>query len=210
MHFPEELLFGIPEIDGQHRDLFDMYNEFSDAVDKGRGPEGLSLLFDRLEGFAAYHFRCEERLMVKSGYPQREEHLQEHTQSNEVLKQYKAAMDSAGVTRELLLSIKRHLIRLLINHTRRDDLLLCRHLLTGQAASGPDVPPTAQIGEILVDAAFISRDTLKAALARQQEGGRTLGEVLTDMGAVTAEDMVEAFAIQRGLLKINHGGSPAD
>lgn len=210
MHFPEELLFGIPEIDGQHRDLFDMYNGFSDAVDAGRGEEGLSLLFDRLEGFTACHFRFEERLMEKSNYPQAEEHLREHEQSNDVMKRYKAAMASEGVTRELLLSIKRHLIRLLVIHTKHDDLCLCRHLLGKRQENGRDAAHTAQIGEILVDAEIISRDTLKTALAEQKESDRRLGDVLTGMGAVTAEDMVEAFAIQKGLLSMNHGGCPSD
>lgn len=207
LQFPEELIFGIPEIDQQHRDLFDMYNNFSNALESGQGKEGVYELFSRLKEFTASHFRYEERLIRKSNYPNAELHLQEHLDVLNDLKQFKAIIYSEEVTMELLLAIKRRLIRLLVNHTKNCDLRLCRHLQGHQVEHLHDAPSVEEsykikrLGDILVDSHIISRYTLELALEKQSGSDRKLGEILIGMGAARSEDVIEACAIQLGFLQ---------
>ena len=58
-----------------------------------------------------------------------------------------------------------------------------------------------KFGEILVDAGLISSTTLHRALERQKEHGRLLGEILEEMGVVTHGEVVDALAVQNGVLK---------
>jgi len=205
--FPEELILGIPEIDQQHKELFAVYRDFSDAIDNGQCSSSHFELIARLEKLTTTHIRYEEHLIHKSKYPNAEIHIIEHNLIIEDIKKFKSAIGSKGVSKEVLLSLKRFLIRYLLNHTKKSDMLLCGHLIELQLESDTSSIGYAtstkfrKIGEILVDLNIISRSTLNMALDIQKTGGKKIGEVLIEMGATKAEDVIEAFAIQMGILK---------
>ena len=71
---------GIPEIDQQHRALFDAINALAEAFQAGQAPSrvGESLAF--LNRYTREHFDTEEAFMVGSGYPQLAAHQAEHAQ----------------------------------------------------------------------------------------------------------------------------------
>jgi hemerythrin len=212
LHYPDQLIFGIAEIDQQHRDLYKMYNEFSDALEGGRGEVGVRQLFIQLEDVTLYHFRFEQRLIEKSNYPDAEAHLQEHIQTIETFSRFKSLINSDKLSKVLLMSIKRYLIRVLINHVKNSDLSLCNHLAKQKVELGDPISiglankQGKLIGEILVDLGVISNYTLVLALEKQKISGHKLGKVLIDMGAAKGEDIVEACAIQIGLLRFVGSG----
>ena len=74
--------------------------------------------------------------------------------------------------------MKGQLIRWMISHVGRTDKDFCAHLLACKNAHEQGDAP----GESLIEAGLISRATLETALARQQETGKSLGEVLGDLG----------------------------
>lgn len=207
LDYPDDLDFGIPEIDEQHKYLFDLYNEFSNSLDDSRCKDRFYQLFSCLENFTSYHFRFEEILIERSNYPNAEVHLQEHIQAIDVLKQFKKINNSVEPSKELLLSLKRQLIRVLINHVKNCDVRLCEHLLEfkkehNQSATVESIDITfKKIGEILVDSHIINQYTLDIALEKQKHCSQKIGEILVKMGAAKAEDIVEAYAIQIGMLK---------
>jgi hemerythrin-like metal-binding protein len=68
----------VDDIDGDHRRLIDLFNLFIHAVADAESPEYQEAVLEELIGATAWHFRHEERLMVKYGYPDYAAHGQEH------------------------------------------------------------------------------------------------------------------------------------
>lgn len=66
--------FGIPEIDDQHRELFQLAATFRGQGDEIRIMKSLAILCD----YAKVHLRDEEDLLVKIGYPDIEAHRSAH------------------------------------------------------------------------------------------------------------------------------------
>lgn len=74
----ETLSVAVDEIDEDHRRLVDLFNLFAHAVGEGEAPDYLEALLEELIACTAWHFKHEERLMLKYAYPGFEEHKQEH------------------------------------------------------------------------------------------------------------------------------------
>ena len=68
----------VPEIDEDHRRLVDLYNILNHAVADGESAEYIEALTDELIACTLWHFRHEERLMLKHGYSGIEAHKAEH------------------------------------------------------------------------------------------------------------------------------------
>jgi hemerythrin-like metal-binding protein len=72
------LSVGIDEIDEDHRKLVDTFNILNHAVAEGESNDYLLAVLDELINCTVWHFSHEERLMLKYGYDQAEEHKREH------------------------------------------------------------------------------------------------------------------------------------
>ena len=68
----------VPEIDEDHRRLVDLYNILNHAVAGGESAAYIEALTDELIACTLWHFRHEERLMLKHGYEGLAEHKAEH------------------------------------------------------------------------------------------------------------------------------------
>jgi len=73
-----DLLTGVDQMDGQHRRLFDLINELSEAITEGKGREKMGSILDALIDYTAKHFAEEERLLEETGYPDLEAHKPLH------------------------------------------------------------------------------------------------------------------------------------
>jgi hemerythrin-like metal-binding protein len=58
-----------------------------------------------------------------------------------------------------------------------------------------------KLGAILVESGLISQVTLDHALELQKESGKMLGALLVDMGVISTEQIIEAQAVQKGILE---------
>ena len=67
----------VPEIDEQHKRLFQVINDFYDAIKDGR-ENAFGELLDSLIAYTVYHFSSEEKYMDKFNYPEAESHKREH------------------------------------------------------------------------------------------------------------------------------------
>lgn len=74
--------FGIPEIDNQHRALFELAASFRGQGDDIRVMKALNILCD----YANVHLRDEEELLVKISYPDIEAHRQAHLEFRKMLR----------------------------------------------------------------------------------------------------------------------------
>lgn len=74
----DTLSVAVDEIDDDHRRLVNLYNLFAHAVADGEAPDYLEAVLEELISCTDWHFKHEERLMLKYGYKGFEEHKQEH------------------------------------------------------------------------------------------------------------------------------------
>lgn len=74
----ESLSVQLEEIDDDHQKLIDLFNLINHAMTDGDAPEYIEALVDEMISFTAWHFKHEERLMLKYAYPGLDEHRNEH------------------------------------------------------------------------------------------------------------------------------------
>jgi hemerythrin-like metal-binding protein len=58
----------VPEIDAQHKRLFDLINGFSEAIMNKQATEGMKKIIHGLIQYTEFHFQYEERLMERCRY----------------------------------------------------------------------------------------------------------------------------------------------
>ena len=68
----------VPEIDEDHRRLVDLFNLLNHAVAEGDAQDYIEAVMEELLSCTAWHFKHEERLMLKYGYEGLLEHKSEH------------------------------------------------------------------------------------------------------------------------------------
>ena len=69
---------GNPGIDGDHQRLIDLFNEFAQAVNSGKGKAAIRGVLDELADYTHYHFAREELLMQEADYPGYARHKKMH------------------------------------------------------------------------------------------------------------------------------------
>lgn len=68
----------VDEIDDDHRKLVDLFNLLNHALADGAAQNYVEAVLEELISCTAWHFRHEERLMLKHGYAGYDEHKAEH------------------------------------------------------------------------------------------------------------------------------------
>jgi len=74
----ESLSVKIESIDDQHKKLIEMINDFYENISKRTNNENIIVLIDGMKKYTIEHFSYEERYMKQFGYPEYEQHKQEH------------------------------------------------------------------------------------------------------------------------------------
>ena len=74
----DSLSVDVDEIDEDHRRLVDLFNLLSQSVEKGDEKDYIDALLEELISCTDWHFRHEERLMLKYKYDSFKEHKPEH------------------------------------------------------------------------------------------------------------------------------------
>jgi hemerythrin-like metal-binding protein len=59
----------VPEIDAQHKRLFDLVNAFAEAIGDTKAIEGMKKIVQGLLQYAEFHIQYEERLLERYRYP---------------------------------------------------------------------------------------------------------------------------------------------
>ena len=68
----------IGDIDDQHKELINLFNEVHDCIDSNRAIERLGSVLEDLIDYTRVHFVTEERLLKDNGYPNYEQHKKMH------------------------------------------------------------------------------------------------------------------------------------
>ena len=103
----------VKEIDEDHRRLIDLFNILNHSVAGGDAEEYVEAVMDELISCTVWHFKHEERLMLKYGYNGLSDHRSEH----------EALIESAKELQQNLLQEGKQLVS--------EDIMFLEHWLTG-------------------------------------------------------------------------------
>lgn len=78
IRWTDALSVGIPSIDDQHRKLVSLLNQLQDEMFAGKEKSALGGVLQGLIEHTMTHFKYEEELFVRTGYPDAVAHKQEH------------------------------------------------------------------------------------------------------------------------------------
>ena len=117
---------GVDEIDDDHRKLVDLFNMLKHSVTGEDKPEYLSAVLEELISCTIWHFRHEERLMVKYAYEDTAAHRSDHQDLIEAARELQQKIVQAGnrVAKEDI----EYLERWLTEHILTSDMRLGAYL----------------------------------------------------------------------------------
>lgn len=104
---------GVEKIDDQHRQLIAILNKLYETfIDRTVG-QALKEIIDELIDYTDYHFKTEEELFKQSGYPDAEDHIEEHMVFVDRINEFKRELetDSAMLTFQLMNFLRNWLIK---------------------------------------------------------------------------------------------------
>ena len=78
LEFKDVYKIGINKIDGQHRELFNIFNRLERAIARQDSEEVIGDIFDFLTKYTKEHFDLEEQYMERYKYPEFKEHKDIH------------------------------------------------------------------------------------------------------------------------------------
>ncbi len=126
----EAFEIGHPDIDDQHRQLFERVNRFAEMIRKDRDFTAAGPVIDFLDEYVRTHFKDEEDIMEKQGYPfldvQRDQH-ERFTERFAALKRELQESDGSD-WHFLLFKIQILVVDWLVHHTCGADRHLGRFL----------------------------------------------------------------------------------
>lgn len=119
---------GHPEIDGDHRYLFGLINDFHAALAGGLASERIAVTLETLVAYTRFHFSREENHMLARGYADYRGHKQMHDKLIAELEALRSRFLAGDATVGIELS--GFLADWLINHITRTDTKLAAFLQT--------------------------------------------------------------------------------
>ena len=87
----------VQEIDEDHLRLVELFNLLGHAVEEGAPRDYIEALLDELIACTVWHFKHEERLMIRYGYAGLQAHRQEHNELIESVKALQQERQQHGV-----------------------------------------------------------------------------------------------------------------
>ena len=120
----------VQEIDEDHRRLVDLFNILNRAVEEGDAADYIAAVLEELISCTVWHFRHEERLMIRYGYDGLADHRSEHEELVESVRELQQKWSQPG------------------GAISEDDIEFLEHWLTGHIL-GTDMDLGAFLGEVM-------------------------------------------------------------
>lgn len=128
IEWTSDLATGVGEIDNQHKEIFKRFDRLFTACGEGRGKEEVLKLLVFLEDYVKEHFTAEERLQMRSGYPDYPSHKAAHQQFVADVEKLTREFRDEGVTLPLVIQTNKTLSSWLIQHIKRVDTAFAAYL----------------------------------------------------------------------------------
>jgi methyl-accepting chemotaxis protein/hemerythrin len=109
----DDLSVGIRQIDDQHKVLVNLINELYGAMRSRKSDTIMLDIVDRMADYAAKHFKTEEDLFDKYGYPEADSHKKVHQNFVDKVTEFRQGLESGAsrVTMEVMRFLKDWLIK---------------------------------------------------------------------------------------------------
>ncbi len=129
----------VEAIDADHRQLVEIINEITQAIDDGRAGECADLVPNFVE-FSQQHFAREEALLTKHAYPLAEKHRQHHVGLTDKMKNIQALSERAADSQPAADALRKELVFILMDDVINEDLAFKSFLMKAEArdTSGDD------------------------------------------------------------------------
>ena len=121
----DDFAIGHAGIDDDHRRLLSLFNEFSMAVNAGKGSAIIRGVLDELVDYTHYHFAREELMMLETQYPEFLRHKKMH---DTFIRQVDDVCHHLDVGSDLSAFLLSFLAKWLSGHILGADRTLGRHL----------------------------------------------------------------------------------
>ncbi len=115
----DDLELGLPQIDEQHRQIIDRYNELAAAYRRRETDGELARRLGVLLEITAAHFTTEEALMEELGYDGLEEHREEHQDLLQRVGRFQSVLAEGRQT--ITLPVLQYIQHWLLGHIRGAD-----------------------------------------------------------------------------------------
>lgn len=113
---------GIEDIDRQHKKLFVLINDAHDCVARDSDPEEIRRIVEKMDEYADYHFKTEEKLMAT--YEKAEYHKGKHNLFEVKTDEFLASLENNNPVAPL--EVFRFLAEWLSAHILEDDMAFVR------------------------------------------------------------------------------------
>jgi hemerythrin-like metal-binding protein len=133
----DALALGIDPIDDEHRKLFAMLDEAMRRDGETLSAAEAGAAVDRLIAFAAEHFRHEEEVMARIGYPETDRHRRAHVKLREQAKFLKTMLEDQGDPVQVRVETAGFLSDWLASHLAGMDMELRPYIARHIALHGP-------------------------------------------------------------------------
>lgn len=124
----KELETGNPQIDAEHKNLIQASNDLLAACAAGQGRTELNKTIDFLQEYTKTHFSHEEALQMRSKYPDYANHKKLHQGFIRTVGDVSAQLKAEGPTVQLVGEINKLLGGWLINHIKKEDVKVAKHI----------------------------------------------------------------------------------
>lgn len=121
IEWKEDLAVGVPNIDEQHKELFNKVNALFDACNSGKGRDQIDPIINYLQDYVVLHFGDEESLQKQYDYPEYTKHKAQHDQFIKDFLGLKDKIEKNGVTGLTIVQLNQVLVDWLIKHIRKTD-----------------------------------------------------------------------------------------
>lgn len=128
VRWSDAMSVGVPSLDDQHKKMLTLLNQLHDGMMTGKDKLALGDVLKALISMTAIHFKYEEELLARSGYPDDATHRGEHAvltrQVIEIRRQYESVGPSA-----MTIPVMSFLKNWLVAHIQGADMKYRDHLI---------------------------------------------------------------------------------
>lgn len=128
MRWTNELATGVAEIDNQHKEIFNRFDRLFNACSEGKGKEEVLRLLSFLQDYVKEHFSAEERLQLRSAYPEYAEHKAKHASFMAEVERLAREFAAEGATLPLVIKTNKTLSSWLLQHISKTDMAFAGYL----------------------------------------------------------------------------------
>ncbi|MGD9568586.1 MAG: bacteriohemerythrin [Sedimentibacter sp.] len=115
-------------IDEQHKSIIEAINNLLDACSKGKGRSELESTLKFLQDYVVKHFNDEEKLQIKSNYPDYKAHKEKHEAFKKTVNEIVQEFNNTGASIQLVAKVNSSVAGWLITHIKSEDKKVAAHI----------------------------------------------------------------------------------